>query len=402
MRASYADPKARARAFVVLMGLVAMFGDMTYEGARGLAGPYLGLLGASALAIGFIAGFGEFLGYGLRFATGWLGDRTRAYWPLVAMGYAANFVVVTGLAFAHSWQVAAAFLLLERVGKALRGPSKSTLVSYAAKAGGAGASFGIEEALDQVGAVSGPLLTALVIRLLRDQPEADRYRGAFLVLVVPVLMTLALLWVAKRRYPNPEAFEPAPAEGELGHLGRHFWMYIGAAALVAFGFADWALVALHAAKHATWSAADLPLVYAGVMAVDGVAALVAGWAFDRHGLRVIAMSAALSAAFAPCVFLGASPLAVLLGAALWGVGMGAQDSVYKAAIATLAPRAWRARAYGIFFGVFGLAWWAGSTLAGWLYDRSLPALVAVSVAAQLLGAAGFWLLARVPARGPGG
>ncbi|HEY6877377.1 MAG TPA: hypothetical protein VI299_05130, partial [Polyangiales bacterium] len=67
-----------ARKFIVLMGVVALFGDMTYEGARGLVGPYLALLGASATAVGFAAGLGEFLGYGLRLATGWLSDRTRA------------------------------------------------------------------------------------------------------------------------------------------------------------------------------------------------------------------------------------------------------------------------------------------------------------------------------------
>jgi MFS family permease len=376
------------------MGVVAMFGDMTYEGARGLVGPYLGLLGASALSIGFLAGLGEFLGYGLRFVTGWLGDRTRAYWAFVFVGYSANFLVVTGLAFADSWQAAAAFLLLERVGKAIRSPSKSTLVSYAAKAGGVGTSFGIEEALDQVGAVSGPLLAALVIRLLRAEPALAQYRGAFLVLVIPVVFNLACLAVARRRYPNPEAFEDAVPAPAAEHFSMTFHLYVAAAALVGLGFADWALVAFHAAKHSVWSVTDLPLVYAGVMAVDGFAALAAGWAFDRRGVHALAASAALSAGFAPCVFLAPSPEWVLAGAALWGVGMGAQDSVFKAAIATLVPRERRARAYGIFFGVFGLTWWVGSTLMGWLYERSLPGLVLFSVAAQLLGAVGLVLVGR--------
>lgn len=364
------------------MGVVALFGDMTYEGARGLIGPYLALLGASATAVGFAAGFGEFLGYGLRLATGWLGDRTRAYWPLVIAGYSVNFVAVPGLALVGSWQGAVALLWLERMGKAIRSPARSTLVSYAASAAGVGKSFGLEEALDQIGAVSGPLLTALVIWIVRGETASTQYRLAFLVLLLPVLLNLACVLAARRKFPTPENFEVEPAPHHP-RLSRLFRWYVAGVMLLALGFADWALVAFHASRTMALDASILPVLYAGAMAVDAVGALVFGALFDRYGLLVLTGTTVVSALFAPLIFLTPSTSLLLVGTVCWALGMGAQESIFKAAIAKLVPKEERGRAYGRFFALFGLAWWLGSTAMGWLYEHAPDALVIFSVVTQL-------------------
>jgi MFS family permease len=387
-------PDARAaRKFIVIMGVVALFGDMTYEGARGLVGPYLALLGASATAVGFAAGLGEFLGYGLRLVTGWFSDRTRAYWPIVIVGYALNLIAVPGLAFVGSWQAAIALILLERIGKAVRSPARSTLVSYAANQAGVGASFGLEEALDQIGAVLGPLLTALAIWVARAEPATQRYRLAFFVLLLPVFFNLGSVLFARRKYPRPEAFEPAQ-QAERPHMGSLFRWYVGAVMLLGLGFADWALVAYHATRSGLLSISSLPVLYAGAMGMDALAALACGTLFDRFGLSVLAWSAALSACFAPLVFLTTSGWALVAGAACWAVGMGAQDSIFKAAIAQLVPKSQRGRAYGVFFASFGLAWWIGSATMGFLYERSLTGLVVFSLLTQLAAAPIFVVLGR--------
>jgi MFS family permease len=364
------------------MGVVALFGDMTYEGARGLVGPYLALLGASAAAVGFAAGLGEFLGYSLRLVTGWLGDRTRAYWPFVIGGYAVNLVAVPGLALVGSWEAAVALLLLERIGKAVRSPSRSVLVSYAANEAGVGKSFGIDEALDQIGAVSGPLLTALAIWVVRAEPVSTQYRVAFVVLLAPVLLNLALVLGARRRFPRPEALERTDRVAHAA-IGGLFRWYLAGAALLAVGFADWALIAFHASRTGLLDAGALPLLYAGAMAVDALGALAFGVWFDRHGLVVLAATAAVAAMFAPLVFLFPSGGTLVVGATCWAIGMGAQDSIFKAAIAKLVPKNERGRAYGVFFAAFGLAWWIGSASMGWLYDRSLVALAVFSLSTQL-------------------
>lgn len=386
-------PKGRAWAFIVLMGIVALFGDMTYEGARGLVGPYLGLLGASATAVGFAAGLGEFLGYGLRLVSGWASDRWRRYWPFVIFGYGLNLVAVPGLAFVGHWQAAVGLLLLERIGKAVRSPARSTLVSYAANEAGVGKSFGLEEALDQIGAVTGPLLTALAMWMVRGQAVDQRYRVAFLILLLPVLVNLGLVLAARHKYPRPEQFE-TKLQPTHAKLGRLFRLYVAAVALLALGFADWALVAFHASKRGLLSPALLPVLYAGAMGVDALAALVFGHLFDRIGVKVLIWSTLISSMFAPLVFLVSSPWGLAAGASLWAVGMGAQESVFKATIAQLVKKEERARAYGSFFALFGLTWWIGSATMGWLYGRSLIALVGFSLFTQLLSVPLFLVIAR--------
>lgn len=365
------------------MGVVALFGDMTYEGARGIVGPYLALLGASATAVGFAVGLGEFLGYGLRLATGWLSDRTRRYWPLVIAGYGINLVAVPGLALVGSWEAAVALLLLERIGKAIRSPARSTLVSYAASAAGVGKSFGLVEALDQIGAVCGPLLTALAIWVVRGEPVTTQYRVAFGVLLLPVLLNLTLVLSARAKFPRPETLESTTGRHDHPQLGGLFRWYVAGAMLIALGFADWALIAYHAGRTGMLDSGALPLLYAGAMAVDALGALVFGALFDRHGLLVLAGTTVVSSLFAPLAFLAPSPSLLVVGATCWAVGMGAQDSIFQAAVARLVPKEERGRAYGIFFALFGLAWWIGSATMGWLYDRSMMALVVFSVVAQL-------------------
>jgi MFS family permease len=138
----------------------------------------------------------------------------------------------------------------------------------------------------------------------------------------------------------------------------------------------------------------LPVVYAGAMAVDALAALGFGALFDVFGVNVLGVSTLLSIAFVPLMFWGASAAEHLLGAVCWAIGMGAQDSIFKAAIASLVDKARRSRAYGAFYALFGLAWWIGSTFMGWLYERSLSGLVVFSVSTQLLAVPIFFYLGR--------
>ncbi len=371
-----------ARQFIVLMGVVSLFGDFCYEGARSIGGPYLALLGASAATVGFVAGLGEFIGYGLRYVAGLVGDRTRRYWPLTIFGYSLNLIVIPGMAFAGNWQAAMVLFLLERFGKAIRSPARSTLVSHAASQAGAGWSFGLEEALDQIGAVAGPLLVGFAMFLRQDAAPLEQYRLAYLLLALPALATIGLVVAARLRFPDPREFEP-----DVGHPGdgpgRVFWLYLAAIGLLGAGFADWAVLAFHLVKTDIVAEGLIPVFYAGAMGVDGAAALYFGRRYDRDGLPVLMIAAAVSAAFAPLVFLIHSPYVVALGLFCWGTGMGATESILKAVIVRLVPPDRRSRAYGVFYAVYGLCWWAGSAVMGSLYDRSILGLVVFSVCTQL-------------------
>lgn len=377
MRSGSGSVKKRATAFIILVGVVSLFADMTYEGARSITGPYLAVLGASGAVVGVVAGIGELGGYALRLASGWAADRTGRHWAITIAGYAANVLVVPLLALAGSWQTAAVLIILERCGKGLRTPPRDAMLSYATRQVGRGWGFGLHEALDQTGATVGPLIVAGVVAL------HEGYRFAFAVLFIPALLVLGLVVSARLLFPKPADLEPVSVELKTRGFSRAFRIYVAAAACVAVGYADFSLIAFHFEKADLLAPAWIPVLYALAMVLDGAAALVFGRLFDRYGIAVLVGAALLSALVAPLAFLG-TPLLGALGVALWGIGTGAQESVMRAAVAQLTPAERRATAYGVFNLWFGVAWFLGSAAMGYLYDVSIPALVALSVAAQLV------------------
>lgn len=362
--------------FVILLGIVSLFADMTYEGARSITGPYLALLGASATAVGFVAGFGELIGYGLRLVSGYLSDRSGRYWAFTVVGYGLNLLVVPLLALAGSWEIAAALIIAERMGKALRTPARDAMLSHATKEVGRGWGFGLHEAMDQIGAMLGPLIVAAVLAL------RGSYEAGFAVLLLPGLLALVVLAAARRLYPRPQDLEPAAIKIETRGLPRIFWLYLVGVALLAAGFADFPLIAFHFDHAASVPQTWIPIFYAIAMGIDALAALVFGRLFDRSGLSVLLFVALISAFFAPLVFATGFYVA-LAGMVLWGVSMGAQESIMRAAVGGMVSPDRRGVAYGIFNTGFGLAWFAGSALMGILYDLSLPVLIAFSVIIQL-------------------
>jgi MFS family permease len=373
-----ANPSSSAALrFVLLVGAMSLFADMAYEGARSITGPYLSLLGASALAVGVVAGGGELLGYSLRLVSGRLADVTGRYWPITIAGYVVQMTAVPALALAGSWQAAATLMALERTGKAMRNPPRDAMLARASRDIGRGWAFGLHEALDQLGAFVGPLVAAGVLAAQGD------YRIAFAMLLVPSLTTLALLAVARVTYPNPDSLASRPADLHAGGLGGDLRLYLLATALVAAGFADFSLVSFHFARERTIDPDLVPVFYAIAMAAGGTGSLLFGRAFDRYGIGVLVPVTVVAAFFAPLVFLGGTWLA-LAGVILWGIGMGVHESIMAAAIPAMVPAGRIASAYGLFNLVYGLAWFAGSAAMGLLYDVSLPLLVAFSVAAELL------------------
>lgn len=380
-----------AMAFITLMGIVSLFSDMTHEGARSVLGEYLNLAGASAATIGFVSGVGELCGYSLRLLSGLIADKTKKYWTLVIVGYTMQVLAIPALALIpeNGWIVACGLVILERVGKAIKKPAKNTLVSFAASEVGTGKGFAYQEFLDQLGAFLGPVILFVISLIQGTGNLFNTYRLCFLVLGIPALITIALVVFSKIKYPNPEMFEQTEEEPTEFRFQKSFVFYMIAICLFAFGFADFTLITLHAAKMQAFPAATLSLLYAAAMAVDAVAALFFGWLFDRIGLKALMLSTLCSAVFSCFVFLTGKPVMIAVGIVLWGVGMGAQESIMKAAVSQIIPKSMRSTGFGIFETGFGIAWFLGSWLLGYLYDLQPAYLVMVSVAAQVL-AIGFY------------
>lgn len=371
--------------FVVLLGFVSLCADATYEGARSITGAYLAVLGASGTVVGLTAGLGELIGYTLRLVTGYLSDRTRQYWGITTVGYAINTAVVPLMALAGRWEVLAGLMIAERTGKAIRTPPRDVLLSHAAIRVGKGFGFGLHEAMDQIGAVSGPLLVTAVLALQQGYP------AGFAILVVPAVLGMVALLIGQRIYPNPRDFEPPTQDLHGEGLPRRFWIYLIAVALIAAGFVDFPLIAFHLKQAGLNQPTQIPLLYALAMGVDAIAALLFGYWFDRIGINTLILAILLSMGFAPVIFWGGTGAAII-GMVLWGIGMGAQESILKAVVAGMVSPERRGSAYGIFNTGYGLAWFVGSALMGVLYDRSLIALVSFSVVIQLIAILVLWML----------
>ena len=368
--------KGSAFKFIILLGVVSFFADMTYEGGRSISGQYLALLGASGFVVGIVGGLGELIGYGFRLISGYMSDRTERYWLITCVGFAVNLLAVPLLALAGNWPLAASLMILERLGKAIRNPPRDAMLSYATKEIGRGWGFGLHEAMDQLGAMTGPLIVSCVLYY------QGTYQMSFSLLLIPAVCALSVLGCARFLYPRPQDLEIENIELVSDKFPMKYWLYIGALCCVAAGDVDFPLIAYHIKKTSTMPDAWIPILFSLAMGADGIAALIFGKLYDKKGFSVLIFSTLLTSFFAPFVF-SDNFYFVASGMILWGIGLGAQESIMRAVVAGLVQMKKRGTAYGILNIWFGIFWFLGSALMGFLYDVSLPSLVIFSVGIQL-------------------
>lgn len=397
-------PRLSPWRFVVSFGMISLLADVVYEGARSITGPLLAALGASAVLVGVVTGAGEAAALVLRLGSGVLADRTRRFWGLTIAGYALTVITVPLLGVAAVLWVACALVIAERVGKAIRSPAKDTLLSHATSTLGRGRGFAVHEALDQIGAVTGPLIVAAVLAV------TGSFRPALLALAIPGIAVLAgLVWL-RARVPHPADYEPTPPPAQQtdrptsassgptprARLPTRFWAYAGFTALTMSGFATFGILSFHLAVRGLLPDAAIPVVYAAAMGVDALAALGTGFLYDRYGTRVLA-ALPLLAATVPVLAFSTTTAVAIGGSLLWGAALGVQESTLRAQVADLTPPTRRATAYGVFAATYGGATLLGGVLAGTLYAHSIPALIAVTAAIQALALV---VLAMIIARTP--
>jgi MFS family permease len=382
--------------FVLAFGLVSLLTDMVYEGARSIIGPYLATLGATAVVVGAVAGIGDFLGYGLRVVSGYLVQRSRRYWAWTIAGYALTVLSVPLIGFTNAIAPALVLYGSERLGKAVRSPAKDTLLSHASTRTGPGSAFGVHQAMDQFGAMAGPLLLAAVLA----GSEGD-YQLAFGVLAVPGMLVIGLLFWLRLRVPAPLGYEREPNLSDVSgpgqsatngtdaavigrvRLPRRLWQYIATIGLLSVGVAPFPLMALHAQGSGILSAAQVPVLFAVAMAIDGVTGPVAGRAYDRVGPRVLLLVPVAAATAA--ISFAARPALVWVGVAVWGVVNGILDSVVKAVITQLVDAEERAAAFGWLALARGVGLLVAGVALGVAYQRSPLAAAALILVVNVVG-----------------
>lgn len=369
--------------FIVGFGFVSALADVVYEGARSVIGPYLGSLGASAATVGLITGAGEAAALVLRLFTGRLTDRTGRPWPQAIAGYALTAICVPLLALTGSLAAAGLLYNGERVGKAVRTPARDSMLAHASAELGRGYAFGLHEALDQLGAMAGPLLIAATLAL------GGHYRLSFALLAVPGALALLMLTRLRSAAPDPADWEPAARVSENKRLRleaglpRAFWQYAAFSTATMLGFSTWAVLAFHLTSRHLVPSPVVPVLYALAMAAASIAAVGFGRIYDRVGLRGLVVLPPL-AALVPFLSFSDAPVAFVAGAVVWGAGMGVHDSTMRAAVADFVPAHRRGAGYGTFTALYGIAWLVGAAAIGYLYEHGTAAAAGFVAAAQLI------------------
>jgi len=308
-------------------------------------------------------------------------DRSGRYWWWMVTGYAMTAACVPLMALAPALGAAglvwgSAMVLLERTGKAVRSPAKSVLLAVAARDVGRGRGFGVHKALDQTGALIGPLVVAGVIAL-----TAQMWAG-LLVLAVPGAVALGVLAWLHRSVRDPRHPDKTATGLPLERLPRAFHHYALACSLTTVGLMTFGVISFHLVEDHLVTAAVVPIVYAAAMGAEALAALGTGFAYDRVGSSTLLVLPVVVACVPALVFTD-QVWVVVVGVLLWGAATGVQDSTIKALVADLVPGSRLGTAYGAFAAYQAVAALAGGLLAGWLYGVHRGWLVGVIVAVQV-------------------
>ena len=379
------DTKRVATTFVISLGIMSIFADLTYEGSRSILGPWLGLLGLSATAISIITGSGELIGYSFRIFSGRWADRSHNYWPITIFGYVIQMIAVPLMALAGNWAIATWLVIQERFGKAIRNPPRDAMLSHAGKEIGYGWAFGLHEALDQTGAVLGPLAIAGVLLLehANQIPLPRDYRVVFAILLVPAVITIVLLMFNWKTYPHPEELDSTPMDLNARGLPNSFWIYLGGSMLVGVGMGGFPLIAYHLQISHIVPPVWIPIFYAISMGIAGLGSLFLGRVLDRTGMKILIPLTLASAVAIPLIWFGEFALSIV-GIALWGLGTGVQESLIPAIVSKMVPRVRRASAFGILTAGHGISLFLGGVIIGLLYIMGIREIVMFGTLAEII------------------
>jgi MFS family permease len=352
---------------ILMMGIVSLFGDIVYEGVRGIVPDYLKFLGASATIVGIIVGLGELISYFSRIIGGFLADKTHSYWPLMLLGYGLIFSLPS-LFFCNffgGWILAALLIIIERIGKGIRAPARDTILSFVSTGVGPGKAFGLHELLDQIGAILGPLIIAGIFAF------TSSYSISFSFLFLPYLLLLISLYLVYnflKKYEIPSTMEKIKISITKGIVS----FYILAITLNSIGILPSALILYRASQLADIGIIDrwfIPLLYAGIQLIDAPSALFSGFIYDKIGLLTLIVPFIISFFIAPITFIPSnSLLIIIISAMLYGIVLGTQESIYRAAIADIVPQNIRGTAYGIMNAALGIGILIAGLIYGYLLD----------------------------------
>ena len=368
---------ARLPGSIWALGLVSLFMDISSEMIHGLLPVFLTtVLGAGTETVGFIEGVGEATASISKLFSGWLSDRLGKRKALAIIGYGLAALSKPLFAIATTSSLVLTARFFDRIGKGIRDSPRDAMIGDLIPAGLRGAAYGLRQALDTVGAVTGPLIAIGLMAALNDN-----FRTVFWLALIPGVLAVLVLVVGVREPERAAAPSAAPLKlSDLKGIRRNFWIVVGIGAVLTLARFSEAFLILRAQDKGL-ALALAPLVLVVMNVVYSLSAYPLGALSDQIDRRLmlaagfaVLIAADLILAFAPNV------LVVMAGVALWGLHMGLTQGLLSALVADEAPQSLRATAFGVFNFVSGVALLLASLIAGALWEMIGPSATFIASA----------------------
>ena len=380
---------------IIIFGIISLLGDMVYESARGANSQYFELIGISAAKVGLVFGIGEFLGYFLRLISGVISDKSKKPWAFMFIGYGMLFFVPL-MGLTQNWNVLFVLILMERIGKAIRNPSKDTVLSAISENQvGVGFAFGLQEALDQVGAFLGPLIFTAVFYFTGKNTLAE-YSLGYKFLFIPFVLLMLFLYYSYRVISKGNLLgEEYGREFKSEKLKPIFWMYMAFTFFATLGFLNFSTLGYHMKSQNILTDGKITLIYSVAMIVDALTALIVGRLYDKlkeksgkkdGGILVLGAIPVVTLLL-PFFGLTMSKSLIIVSMIIFGIIMGTHETIMRSAIADITPFDKRGTGYGVFNTGYGLALFLGATITGYLYDKNLNSTILImTVVCEIIAA----------------
>ena len=369
---------------IIIFGVISLLGDMVYESARGANSQYFELIGISAAKVGLVFGIGEFLGFFLRLISGVISDKSKKPWAFMFIGYGMLFFVPL-MGFTKNWNILFVLILMERIGKAIRNPSKDTVLSAISEDQvGVGLAFGLQEALDQVGAFLGPLIFTAVFYFTGKNTLAE-YSLGYKFLFMPFVLLMLFLYYSYRVITREDLLKNEYREFKSEKLQPIFWMYMAFTFFATLGFLNFSTLGYHMKSQNILTDGKITLIYSVAMIIDALTALIVGRLYDKLkeksgkkevGILVLGAIPVVTLLL-PFFGLTMSKSLIIVSMIIFGIIMGTHETIMRSAIADITPFDKRGTGYGVFNTGYGLALFLGATITGYLYDKNLNTVILI-------------------------
>jgi MFS family permease len=355
--------------------MVSLFTDLSSQMVYPLIPVFLTLIGASPATLGLIEGVAESTASLFRAFFGRLSDKLKKRKIFIIWGYGLSAISRPFFYFASHWTIVLTIRFSDRIGKAIRTPSRDALISTSIDQSIQGKAFGFHRAMDRIGAIGGPLLAMLILYLLKDtMPELSALKTMFLISVIPGLIALVFIKFTKETSIIPKTLDK---QKKTAMLGKPFILFLLANAFFTLGNSSNAFLIVKA-QEVGIAIFLIPVLWMVYNIICSISSPIFGSISDKIGRKPIIIISFIYYSIIYILFAFADePWMIWALFAAYGIFYGLSNGIFRAYVADIVEEENRATAYGILNTIIGISLFPASVLMGaiWTGFGSQPAFV---------------------------